>query len=220
MDADGAFGAVHVNAEGAGGQGDGIGVGHQTQGGFLAGEDGGNPRAHLLTRQQPDSQDLPAGKQNFFGQPRDVSKGPAGELKGCGHRVRFNIPSGHPIELYAEKDYVGNGLGRLNPDPWPDPVDGAEWLEEPTEETRRAAEAIATANEFNGPFSWIAIAAFWGSGSIAPAGQQAVAAPWYLTARGVVAGLILAATAIPETAHASYSQFIEIGHEQLAERVA
>jgi len=53
-----------------------------------------------------------------------VERIPAGELKGCGHRVRFNIPSGHAVELYAEKDYVGNGLGRINPDPWPEGLKG------------------------------------------------------------------------------------------------
>lgn len=49
---------------------------------------------------------------------------PAGELTGCGRRVRFQIPSGHYLELYAEKDYVGNGLGRRNPDPWPKGLKG------------------------------------------------------------------------------------------------
>ncbi len=49
---------------------------------------------------------------------------PAGELTGCGRRVRFEIPSGHQLELYAEKDYVGNGLGRRNPDPWPEGLKG------------------------------------------------------------------------------------------------
>ena len=55
-----------------------------------------------------------------------VERVPAGELQGCGHRVRFEIPSGHLIELYAEKDYVGNGLGRVNPDPWPKGLQGME----------------------------------------------------------------------------------------------
>ena len=50
---------------------------------------------------------------------REVEEIPAGELTGCGRRLRFEIPSGHLIELYDEKDYVGNGLGRRNPDPWP-----------------------------------------------------------------------------------------------------
>ena len=33
-------------------------------------------------------------------------------------RVRFVIPTGHTIELYAEKTDVGNGRPYLNPEPW------------------------------------------------------------------------------------------------------
>lgn len=43
---------------------------------------------------------------------------PAGEMMATGERVRFLIPSGHYIELYAEKDVVGNGLQVRNPPPW------------------------------------------------------------------------------------------------------
>ena len=43
---------------------------------------------------------------------------PAGEMLETGERVRFEIPSGHLIELYAEKTAVGNGLQVLNPAPW------------------------------------------------------------------------------------------------------
>jgi len=43
---------------------------------------------------------------------------PAGEMLETGERVRFEIPSGHQIELYAEKKAVGNGLQVLNPAPW------------------------------------------------------------------------------------------------------
>ena len=43
---------------------------------------------------------------------------PAGELLETGERVRFEIPSGHQIELYADKTQVGNGLQVLNPAPW------------------------------------------------------------------------------------------------------
>jgi len=43
---------------------------------------------------------------------------PAGELLETGERVRFEIPSGHLIELYAEKTEVGNGLPEVNPAPW------------------------------------------------------------------------------------------------------
>lgn len=49
---------------------------------------------------------------------------PAGELNHCGERVRFDSPTGHMFELYAEKDVKGNGLGRTNPDPWPEDLKG------------------------------------------------------------------------------------------------
>ncbi|MBC7077935.1 MAG: catechol 2,3-dioxygenase [Synergistales bacterium] len=43
---------------------------------------------------------------------------PAGDLLETGERVRFELPSGHLIELYAHKTSVGNGLGLTNPGPW------------------------------------------------------------------------------------------------------
>jgi catechol 2,3-dioxygenase len=47
-----------------------------------------------------------------------VERIPAGELLETGERVRFELPSGHLIELYAEKTEVGNGLPEVNPAPW------------------------------------------------------------------------------------------------------
>ena len=43
---------------------------------------------------------------------------PAGELLETGERVRFTIPTGHVMELYADKTDVGNGQPYTNPDPW------------------------------------------------------------------------------------------------------
>ncbi|MDO8944498.1 MAG: catechol 2,3-dioxygenase, partial [Desulfobacterales bacterium] len=43
---------------------------------------------------------------------------PRGELLETGERVRFVIPTGHTIELYADKTDVGNGQSYLNPEPW------------------------------------------------------------------------------------------------------
>ena len=43
---------------------------------------------------------------------------PAGELLETGERVRFMIPTGHQIELYAEKTDVGNGQSYTNPEAW------------------------------------------------------------------------------------------------------
>ncbi|MDE3012374.1 MAG: catechol 2,3-dioxygenase [Pseudomonadota bacterium] len=42
----------------------------------------------------------------------------AGDLLETGERVRFELPTGHQIELYAAKKQVGNGLPTLNPAPW------------------------------------------------------------------------------------------------------
>lgn len=49
---------------------------------------------------------------------------PAGEHMGCGERLRFKLPSGHSVELFAEKEKVGNGLPTTNPAPWPDGLVG------------------------------------------------------------------------------------------------
>lgn len=54
----------------------------------------------------------------------NVERIAAGELEGCGERVRFDSPTGHIFELYAEKDYVGNVLGTKNPDPWVEGLKG------------------------------------------------------------------------------------------------
>jgi catechol 2,3-dioxygenase len=39
-------------------------------------------------------------------------------LLETGERVRFELPSGHLIELYAEKSCIGNGIPEVNPAPW------------------------------------------------------------------------------------------------------
>ncbi|MDI4665625.1 catechol 2,3-dioxygenase [Xanthobacter autotrophicus] len=43
---------------------------------------------------------------------------PAGDLLETGERVRFVLPTGHVMELYAEKTQIGNGLPAVNPAPW------------------------------------------------------------------------------------------------------
>jgi catechol 2,3-dioxygenase len=43
---------------------------------------------------------------------------PAGELLETGERVRFEIPTGHLIELYADKTDIGNGQSYVNPEAW------------------------------------------------------------------------------------------------------
>lgn len=53
-----------------------------------------------------------------------VERIPAGELMHCGERVRFDSPTGHLFELYAQKDQKGNGVGNINPHPWPEDLKG------------------------------------------------------------------------------------------------
>jgi len=43
---------------------------------------------------------------------------PAGEMLETGERVRFTLPSGHVMELFADKTKVGNGIPLVNPAPW------------------------------------------------------------------------------------------------------
>lgn len=43
---------------------------------------------------------------------------PAGELLETGERVRFTLPTGHDIELYATKTDIGNGQTYVNPEAW------------------------------------------------------------------------------------------------------
>jgi len=49
---------------------------------------------------------------------------PEGTDEVTGRRVRFTVPTGHTIELYAEMERVGNGLSLDNPEVWPDGLKG------------------------------------------------------------------------------------------------
>ena len=50
----------------------------------------------------------------------NVEEIPAGELNGCGRRIRFDSPTGHIFEVYAEKQQTGKwGLSKVNPEAWP-----------------------------------------------------------------------------------------------------
>ena len=42
----------------------------------------------------------------------------AGEMLETGERVRFELPTGHLLELYADKTDVGNGQSYVNPEAW------------------------------------------------------------------------------------------------------
>jgi catechol 2,3-dioxygenase len=50
----------------------------------------------------------------------DVKKIPAGTYPKSGRRLEFVLPSGHTMQLYAEKEQIGNTLGTKNPGVVPD----------------------------------------------------------------------------------------------------
>src|ERR1700675_1818099 len=58
----------------------------------------------------------------------DLGWVPAGEHPKTGERFRFTIPTGHVMELFAEKEKLGNNCGEdgpnINPRPWPDGLHG------------------------------------------------------------------------------------------------
>lgn len=54
----------------------------------------------------------------------EVEEIPPGEMLATGCRVSFVCPTGHRIELFAEKAQVGNGLGTTNPEVRPEGLKG------------------------------------------------------------------------------------------------
>ncbi|KAB7623328.1 catechol 2,3-dioxygenase [Alkalilimnicola sp. S0819] len=75
--------------------------------------------------------DLDAIKAKLEAASHPVEDLAAGELPFCGRSLRFHIPSGHQMYLYAEKEFVGKSVGTENPEPWPDGLKGAgaHWLD-------------------------------------------------------------------------------------------
>lgn len=56
---------------------------------------------------------------------------PAEATPLCGRALKFTLPSGHEMRLFAQKQQVGKDVGIVNPDPWPDNIRGigAHWLD-------------------------------------------------------------------------------------------
>jgi hypothetical protein len=87
-----------------------------------------------------------------------------------------------------------------------------QWSQDPQEPNRRAAETAATATNFEGAASWVALAAFWSGGSIAPPDQPVVEPLPTLTAKAVTGALLLAATnGPPSEANPRFQRFLELG---------
>lgn len=86
----------------------------------------------------------------------------------------------------------------------------AVWVEDPTEKHRRAAESAAGKTKFDGPGSWLAMAAFWSGGSIAAPDMGDVPPDEKLTGQGVTNSLMIAAVYLaPGKAKERYRAFLE-----------
>jgi hypothetical protein len=83
------------------------------------------------------------------------------------------------------------------------------WVREPSEDNRRAAFEFANAGGYKSLGAWLAAAAGWSGGSLAPATQEKpVPPPEHLTARATVAAINLMAALVVEEFGARRAAFI------------
>ncbi len=85
---------------------------------------------HIAYKVEKDA-DLDALKARITDYGIAVTDMAAGEMQACGRGIKFNLPSGHEMRLFAEKELLGKAVGTTNPEPWPDDVKGikAHWLD-------------------------------------------------------------------------------------------
>lgn len=86
------------------------------------------------------------------------------------------------------------------------------WAKSPSEDLRRAAHAAAEAQEFGTAASWVAMAAFWSDGSMAPPHAPPVLADPAYAGQAAAGGIMLSAVkGAPEQASEKHRQFVEWG---------
>ncbi|WEN14481.1 hypothetical protein PY254_14775 [Rhodanobacter sp. AS-Z3] len=84
------------------------------------------------------------------------------------------------------------------------------WVREPNESNRRAAFEFANAGGYKSAGAWVAAAAGWSGGSLAPATQETpVPPPDHLTACAVVAGINMLAALVIDKFESRRAAFIE-----------
>lgn len=85
---------------------------------------------HIAYKVERDA-DLDTLRQRIADYGVEVEELPPGTLRDCGRSLRFKLPSGHLMYLYADKTFVGKAVGATNPEPWPDGLKGAgvHWLD-------------------------------------------------------------------------------------------
>ena len=88
------------------------------------------------------------------------------------------------------------------------------WVLDPTDENRRAALGAAETADTKLPACWLARAAGWSGGSLAPPGMAVVPPHEHLTAQALVGALLLAAVfRDPAKSADNYRLFIERGKQ-------
>jgi hypothetical protein len=95
-------------------------------------------------------------------------------------------------------------------------VAAEQWVKDPTEANRRAAEAAAEAAGPDNPPGCLASAAFWSGGSLTPAGQPPVPPRDDLTGQAVAGAVLLAAAHDPSATAAARRQFLTVGQQVAA----
>ncbi len=84
------------------------------------------------------------------------------------------------------------------------------WVREPNESNRRAAFEFASAGGYKSAGAWVAAAAGWSGGSLAPASQETAVPPAdHLTACAVVAAINMLAALVIDKFEARRASFIE-----------
>ncbi len=83
------------------------------------------------------------------------------------------------------------------------------WVADPTETHRRRCEAAAGRTKYDGPGSWLAMAAFWSGGSLTAPDMPAVSPDEKLTGQGVTSSLMIASVlGDPGQAKQRYQAFL------------
>lgn len=90
------------------------------------------------------------------------------------------------------------------------------WVGDPSETARNAVLQMGLSKEKKTPAVWVALAAGWSEGSMAPESDAPVEAPKFLTGRAVNAGVLsMLARVSPEQRTATIEKFVEMA-QQLA----
>lgn len=96
-----------------------------------------------------------------------------------------------------------------------------QWVRDPTEHNRRLAYEFANADGYRTVGGWLAAAAGWSGGSLAPAAQETpVPPPAFLTARAATAAINLLAAIEPDRLDARRIAFLQPALGLLAEHAA